>query len=260
MEFNPGFDIYPTTKPFGFVYGKGVFGPSVEIRHLDAIRPSLLDPLCDGPEQVYSIAMDVGKECHLDALKQRHLLFGVVTYAAGRLGQEPVRSQGHIHKPSPISGWSTPEIYEIWDGEAVIYMQQYAADQPGRCYAVAAKPGDVVVVPPYWAHATISANPDKPLTFGAWCDRNYGFEYEGVRAHKGLAWYPILDRNGVICWQANPHYQTSSLVCKKPECYSDNLGIESRTPIYTQFENDFDKFLFVPNPALKEKQWEHFIP
>ena len=65
--------------------------------------------------------MDVGKEEHRALLNKLHLLFGVVTYSAGKLGQEPVRSQGHIHKISPYSGWSTPEIYEIWSGEAIIY-------------------------------------------------------------------------------------------------------------------------------------------
>lgn len=166
--FDKGIDITPVQSPMGFTYGAGVFGPEVEIRRLEDIRASLRDPQCKGPEQVYSIAMDVGKEEHRALLNKLHLLFGVVTYSAGKLGQEPVRSQGHIHKISPYSGWSTPEIYEIWSGEAIIYMQEYAEDQPGRCYAVHAFPGDVVIVPPYWVHATISANPRLPLTFGAW--------------------------------------------------------------------------------------------
>ena len=170
--FDKGIDITPVQSPMGFTYGAGVFGPEVEIRRLEDIRASLRDPQCKGPEQVYSIAMDVGKEEHRALLNKLHLLFGVVTYSAGKLGQEPVRSQGHIHKISPYSGWSTPEIYEIWSGEAIIYMQEYAEDQPGRCYAVHAFPGDVVIVPPYWVHATISANPRLPLTFGAWCDRD----------------------------------------------------------------------------------------
>ena len=167
MEFNPGFDIIPTVNPMGFKYGADVFGPQVENRYLRDIRGSLSDPQCDGPEIVYSIAMDVGKCKHREMLERMHLLYGVVTYAAGRLGKEPIRSQGHIHWVSKYSGWSTPEVYEIWTGEAIIYMQEYAEDNPGRCFAVYAKAGDVVIVPPYWAHATISANPDKPLTFGA---------------------------------------------------------------------------------------------
>ena len=87
MNFNPGFDILPTTQPMGFAYGPDVFGPIVENRSLDSIRKSLRDPNCSGPDPVYSIAMDVGKSEHLPLLQQLHLLYGAVTYAAGRLGE-----------------------------------------------------------------------------------------------------------------------------------------------------------------------------
>lgn len=146
-NFDKGIDIGITENPLGFIYGKDVFGPTVENRWLDDIRSSLLDPKCEGPDIVYSIAMDVGKTVHKALLQKQHLLFGVVAYAKGSLGMEPIRSQGHIHKVSPFSQWSTPEVYEIWNGEAVIYMQESATDEPGRCYAVYAQPGDVVVVP-----------------------------------------------------------------------------------------------------------------
>ena len=96
----------------GFVYGADVFGPQVENRLLKDIRKSLSDPDCEGPEVVYAIAMDVGKKIHVELLKERHLLYGVVTYAAGKLGKEPIRSQGHIHWVSKFSHWSTPEVYE----------------------------------------------------------------------------------------------------------------------------------------------------
>jgi glucose-6-phosphate isomerase len=259
MNFNPGFDILPTTQPMGFTYGPDVFGPIVENRSLDSIRKSLRDPNCSGPDPVYSIAMDVGKSEHLPLLKQLHLLYGAVTYAAGRLGEEPVRSQGHIHKVSPFSGWSTPEVYEIWSGKAIIYMQEKAEDQPGRCFAVMAGPGDVVIVPPYWAHATISADPETPLTFGAWCDREYGFEYDGVRAHNGLAWFPVISKNSNIEWLKNDNYLDCELIIKSPEIYSQ-LGIEPGIPIYTQFEQNPSKFGFVPRPQIVKEVWDEFIP
>ena len=259
MNFYPGFDISPTIQPMGFDYGHDVFGPTIENRTLDSIRKSLREPNCSGPELVYAIAMDVGKSEHLPLLKKLHLLYGAVTYAAGRLGDEPIRSQGHIHKVSPLSGWSTPEVYEIWSGNAIIYMQEFAEDTPGPCFAVVAKPGDVVIVPPYWAHATISSNPLQALTFGAWCDREYGFEYEGVRAHKGLAWFPVISENSDILWQKNQNYLASELIIKTPEIYT-HLGIEKGKPIYTQFEERPDKFLFVPQPQLAEKIWANFIP
>jgi glucose-6-phosphate isomerase len=259
MEYSPGFNIYPTYNPMGFKFGVDCFGPSVENRRIEDIRRSLADPECSGPDIVYSIAMDVGKKMHKKTLENMHILFGAVMYAAGRLGREPIRSQGHIHKLSPKSGWSTPEVYEIWNGEAVIYMQETAKDDPGRCFAVYARPGEVVIVPPGWAHATISANSEIPLIFGAWCDRAYGFEYEDVRKHKGLAWFPIIGEDNKINWIHNNMYQKSKLICKMPNEYPD-LGIRKGEPIYTTFEKNPDTFLYVPEPEIKAFVWKSFEP
>ena len=259
--FNPGFDIRPSADGMGFIFGPGIFGPEVEKRSLDAIRGSLMDPACTGPETVYAIAMDVGKETHRPLRERMHLLYGAVAYAQGRLGREPVRSQGHIHAISAFSGMSTPEVYEIWSGKAIIYMQEYAEDHPGRCFAVYAEPGEVVIVPPYWAHATISLSRenDDPMTFGAWCVRDYAFDYKGVRAHQGIAWFPVYDDKGELGYQANENYQRSELVCKKPSDHPE-LGIIKGEPIYKTFENHPDTFAYVVNPALKADVWKNYIP
>jgi glucose-6-phosphate isomerase len=116
MQFDPGLEIEACEDPLGFTYGVDVVGPEPELRRLDTIRASLRDPDCKGPDPVYAIAMDVARRADRQALERRMLLFGVVTYAAGRLGREPVRSQGHVHRASLHSGWSPPELYEIWDG------------------------------------------------------------------------------------------------------------------------------------------------
>ena len=258
--FENGLNVFPTKGKLGFEYGDDCFGPIVENRTINSIRRSLLDPECDGPEIVYSIAMDVGKKIHKTKLEELHLLYGAVTYASGRMGFEPVRSQGHIHKKSAYAnGWSTPEVYEIWSGKAIIYMQESANDIPGRCFAVHAKVGDIVIVPPFWAHATISADPTQPLTFGAWCDREYGFDYDEVRAHKGLAWFPILNDQNNIEWKANINYQKSELIEKAPRIYTE-FGIEMGKSIYLQFEENPTKFIFVPNPIIVQDLWNNFIP
>jgi len=93
MRFDPALSIQLHPASMTFEYAPGVFGPPSEMRHLDAIRPSLRDPHCSGPDPVYSIAMDVGREEDKADLERRFLLFGVVAYARA-LGNEPVRSQG----------------------------------------------------------------------------------------------------------------------------------------------------------------------
>lgn len=247
------------TPDLGFRYGPGTVGPEPEFRSLDAIRPSLLDPNCSGPSPVYGIAMDVARADDLPQLQKRMLLYGIVAYAAGRLGQEPVRSQGHIHAIAPHSGWSPPELFEIIEGRAIVFAQERAEDDPGRCVAVTAGPGDKIVVPPRWAHCVINADPDRRMVFGAWCDRQYGFEYTGVRAHHGLAWFPVFDADGTIQWQPNPRYQPSQIEVHAARTYPE-LGISSAAPLYEQFQTDPDSVMWVPEPARKQDLWPTFIP
>ena len=256
-KFDPMLGVHSHAADLTFSYDDGVFGPQPELRRLDQIRPSLRDPNCAGPDPVYSIVMDVGRREHRDELARRMLLFGVVVYAAGQLGEEPVRSQGHIHAVAPHYGWSTPELFEIWEGRAIIYAQESAEDNPGRCFAVTAGPGDKVVVPPGWAHAVINADPQSHMMFGAWCDRQYGFLYDAIRAHHGLAWFPILDGQRKIHWEPNSSYQSSDLSIRGARAYPE-LGLEPSIPIYEQFAKDPDSVQWVSEPARVASLWPNF--
>ena len=242
-----------------FEYDADVFGPSPEFRRLDDIRRSLRDPNSQGPDLLYSIVMDVGRREHLEELNKRMLLVGVVAYAAGRVGDEPVRSQGHTHAVAPHCGWSTPELFEIWEGRAIIYAQERATDDPGRCFAIIANVGEKVVVPPKWAHCVINADPEQRMIFGAFCDRQYGFEYDEVRAHGGLAWFPVFDQNDEITWESNWKYQTSELSIRRPRVYSD-LGIKAEVAMYEQFTRDPERLQWVSEPARVKEMWTDFEP
>ena len=110
--FDKGIDITPVQSPMGFTYGAGVFGPEVEIRRLEDIRASLRDPQCKGPEQVYSIAMDVGKEEHRALLNKLHLLFGVVTYSAGKLVTEALGYTRGNHRGDLLGWWDAICLYD----------------------------------------------------------------------------------------------------------------------------------------------------
>jgi glucose-6-phosphate isomerase len=256
--FDPGLDVTLRAGELAFDYGPDVMGPAAEMRRLDEIRASLREPRCEGPDPVYGIAMDVCRRVDEADLKRRSLLFGVVAYAGGRLGEEPVRSQGHIHAPAPHSGWSTPELFEIWEGRAIIYAQEFAEDEAGRCVAVEAGPGDQVVVGPGWAHCVINADPDTRMVFGAWCERQYGFLYDKVRAHGGLAWFPLL-KNGGIEWQANPRYRRSSITVRGPRLYHE-LGLDATVPIYRQYQQNPEAVQWVSEPARAASLWATLEP
>jgi glucose-6-phosphate isomerase len=259
MAFDPGLAVRFHRERLDFEYGAHVFGPRPEHRRLDAIRASLRDPGCEGPDPVYSIAMDVGRREDLTELWRRMLLFGVVAYAAGRLGCEPVRNQGHVHAQVARCGWSTPEVFEIWEGRAIVYAQERVTDDPGRCVAIEAAPGAKVVIPPGWAHFVINADPDLPMVLGAWCDRQYGFVYDEVRAHGGLAWFPLLDDQKAIHWEKNPCYAASSLSERRARSYPE-LGLSASIPLYEQFAQDPEAVQWVSDPGRLSGLWQQFEP
>jgi glucose-6-phosphate isomerase len=259
MVFDPALSVSLAPDELRFIFGSDTTGPQTELRKLDAIRASLLDPKCTGPDPVYGIVMDVARPADMPALRQRMLLFGVVAYAAGRLGEEPVRSQGHVHAIAPHSGWSPPEIFEVWEGSAIIYAQRTAEDNPGECVAILARPGDKVVVPPSWAHCVINANPRERMVFAAWCDRQYGFVYDDVRRHHGLAWFPVFDAKNQIEWRANPAYQPSSIQVRCAREYPE-LNLNSQRSLYQHFLDDPASVQWVSDPAQKATLWRNFQP
>ncbi len=240
--FDFGLDIQFQRRPLNFHYGAGVFGPKPEYRSLDAIRASLQNPNSTGPDPVYAIAMDVGRVEDRDELSRRMLLFGIVIYAGGKLGDEPVRSQGHVHAIAPHCGWSTPELFEIWEGRAIVYAQQNSGDDPGLCIAIAA-----------------NADPSSVLIFGAWCDRQYGFDYTQMRAHHGLAWYPVVASNAEIVWRPNPAYASSALESRKARTYPE-LGLSPTMPIYEHFRHNPESVQWVSDPGRLAKLWGRFEP
>lgn len=241
-----------------FLYDESSFGPKTEKRRLDDIRKSLKNPNCNGPEVVYSIAMDIGLREDKEDLIKRNLLYGACIYSNGMIGNEPVRSQGHIHAVSKSCNFSTGELYEIWRGKAIIFMQERARDIPGRVFAVEAEVGEVVLVPPGWAHYTINANPNDYMVFGAWCIRDFGFDYNEVRAHNGLSYFPIVV-DGKIEFEKNSKYSECNLEIKKPRRYEE-LNLDYTNSIYIQYRENKSRFDFITNPLKYTHIWEKFIP
>ena len=122
MKLNTGMNLSADLDKLEFIYGEDTTGPLTEKRRLDEIRVSLRDPNADGPSIVYAVAMDVAKKKHVQDLINRNLLYGAMIFEKGIIGEEPIRSQGHIHAVSVSCNASTCEVYEIWAGEAYIYL------------------------------------------------------------------------------------------------------------------------------------------
>jgi glucose-6-phosphate isomerase len=107
-------------------------------------------------------------------------------------------------------------------------------------------------------NATIVGDVSQNLTFGAWCVRDYGFDYDDVRAHKGIAWFPQVIE-GRCEWVANETYKPSEIVVGTPRDYTE-FGLRRGVPIYQQFVENPDLFLFVSKPDTAKALWKGFEP
>lgn len=96
------------------------------------------------------------------------------------------------------------------------------------------------------------------MVFGAFCERQYSFLYNGVRAHGGLAWFPLLGKNGIE-WQPNPRYHRSHLEVRGPRAYPE-LGLGENFSIYRQYQQNPETVQRVSDPARMASLWPVLEP
>ena len=72
-----------------------------------------------------------------------------------------------------------------------------------------------------------------------------------MRRHRGIAFYPYVE-DGTLKWRRNPAYEGGELM--------EDFCLEAGVPVYTQFQKDKDRFLFVADPARCQELWEDFAP
>lgn len=257
MNFNDELLFIFDEEKMNFQFSDTLFFPKIaEKRYLDEVRSSMYDANSFGPKVLYSIAMDVGKKKDKKDLFKRNLLYGLVAYNKGLVGNELVHSQGHIHAVSRYSGSSTPEVYQILQGSAFVYMQNLQ-EEMSPSYVVKVYSGEIVIVPPGWAHYAVNADPTKVMIFGAWCVRDYSFEYERIRENRGLSYYPMY-KGKETYWLRNKNYVANELIIKEKRDYKE-FGITQES-IYRQYEEDHDRFNFVVMPQEYSKCWVNFVP
>jgi glucose-6-phosphate isomerase len=204
IELSPfaGFSVKLDPQALTLSFDPGTTTAPPTVRRLDEVRPLLRDPLAEGPDHLYTIYMDIRVPGSAGELRSRGLGYGAVVYNHGSLGREAVRSQGHVHSASPVAGIAYSEIYEFWHGHGLVYMQDSATGDVSDVIVVEALPGDKVVIPPGWPHATVNVG-DGPMAFGAVYALEAQLLYEPLRKLQGTAHYVLAD--GTL--EPNPRYR-----------------------------------------------------
>lgn len=106
-----------------------------------------------------------------------HLMYCISTLQPGKVGEEYFMTKGHYHT---IAG--TAEIYLCLKGEGYMLMKTTS----GECRSVKMTRGQMVYVPPFWAHRSVNTGNEPLVSFCVYqadAGHNYGdIEEEGFPA------------------------------------------------------------------------------
>ncbi len=122
------------------------------------------------------------------------LISGVTRLQAGKVGQEYFMTKGHFH-----AVLETGEIYYALHGQGLIVLET----PEGDCSVQPFDAGQVVHIPPRWAHRTVNTGQEE-LRFFWVCPAHAGHDYVPIEQH-GFRQI-VIERGGSPTIQANPRW------------------------------------------------------
>ena len=162
-----------------------------DVRQLDNMREVLFDKEWSKNAQntdLYYMYRGIKEENGL-----RH---NITIILAKELGKEFAKTKGHIH----IGNFG--ETYTVLEGQAIFLMQKTKDDFVDDVYAVKAKKGESVIIPPYYGHVTI--NPSSiDLKTADWSSIECKSDYSLFEKLQGACYYYTKDG-----WIKNNNYKT----------------------------------------------------
>ena len=248
----------------GVSFGPAMRRPGYSTRELDALRPVLLDPECEGPDVIYWMYRDCGMPEDAALGEARGLRYDISTFRSVMLRREPMKTSGHYHPEIPGTRVAWPEVYEVLYGEALYVMQKLSDFGAGPDEAAVedvivarVRAGQKIIMPAGYGHVTINTL-DRPLLMSNWVSNRFASFYGSTEACRGFAWY-LVDEGGDPAWRPNPHYARGvpeirfAQVREVPE-----LGLTWDTPMYAACARQPEKFEFINDPAsFEELMWRN---
>lgn len=160
------------------------------IRHLNDMKAVVMD------QEWAATAENFEMYYMYRAVKEENeLIHNITVIPARMMGKEFTKTKGHVH----IGNYG--ETYTVLEGEAIFFMQNYDNDMIEDVYAIRAKKGESVIIPPGYGHITINLG-NSDLKTGDWSSINCKGDYSLFEKMQGGCYYFTTDG-----WIKNEHYK-----------------------------------------------------
>ena len=161
-----------------------------DVRHLNDMKEVICDKewlkTAGNPELYYM---------YRGLKEENDLKYNITVLPARMLGKEFVKTKGHVH----IGNYG--ETYTVLEGEAIYLMQKTKDEIVEDVYAVKAKKGESVIIPPYYGHVTINPS-GVDLKTGDWSSKNCKSDYSLFERLQGACY--CYTKEG---WVKNENYK-----------------------------------------------------
>ena len=185
-------------------------------------------------------------------MKASNLRYDITIVPFQMLNKEFPKTYGHEHTVV-ANDLSFSELYEVLEGEVYYLLQKRNNDEIEDVYAIKAKKGDKILIPPNYGHFMINAY-GKEIITANWSP-NLKSDYAPIKERQGACYYAIKSDKENVKWLENPKYS------KVPELkiYNANdfnwllekFGIDLNEDMYNLVGN-LGKLDFLKNPQKYE--------
>ncbi len=234
----------------------GVQAPSGYARVSSDLQPVLLDSASGrADDAIYTVYRGVAPGDTRDEIARRGLVYVALVMRPGKIGREWVRTRGHINSHASSTHLAFPEVHEIWQGEAVLYLQCEAARSVSDVVVMPLKAGDKAVIAPGWASLLVNVG-DEPLAFGSWRTSDAHPEYANLEALGGMAHFVLGgDSPGAYELESNPRYRDVVAPRTLAARELPDFGLVGGEPMLTTFRRNPDFLRFMLRPQDFADVW-----
>ncbi|GAB4459036.1 MAG: hypothetical protein OHK0029_21120 [Armatimonadaceae bacterium] len=144
-----------------------------------------------------------------------------------------------------------PCLYEVWSGDALVYLQTPMERDVADVLYVRLKPGERVIVPEGWAVAVY--NTGATALACEWIvvptkDIPQPVEWTRIQDWDGLAHRVLRRDDGGVSFDLNPHYRTVPLPREIEAPELSAFGLTPGEPVLTMMEKNPEAFRWLLHP------------
>lgn len=217
------------------------------VRRISEAEPYYIDSSSSDKNMLlYLMYRNVGKREDSINIKNCGLRYDITVILPGTIGEEYIKTIGHVHPLSPLSGFKRTftEVYSVIYGNAIYVLQKFSHPYlSGKesestkiiedVVIIEAKAGDTIFIPSHYGHTTINTG-KTPLVMANILYANFNSMYEPYKIFKGASYYITKSNENILINENHMYFNTPRPRFLDAKDFTPK-NLDNNNPLYLQF-------------------------